>query len=311
MAHPATNLSRVGQINGAGADDALFLKQFGGEILTEFEEATVFKNRHFVRQIKNGKTAQFPLIGTVTSSYHTPGDWIDGASVNHAEITLTVDGLLVAPLFLDKVDELMNHYDVRGPYATEMGRELAQQYDLNVAQTAVLAARSSNVLTGRPGGSVISAASMLTSGAALSAALFSSAQTFDEKKVGVSDRWGFFRPAQYYLLAQQKDLINKDFNGAGSIAAGTIQTVAGIDIVKSNNVPSTNVTTGLTKYQGDFSLTAGIVMNRWAVGTVQLMDIALESDWETRRQGTFMLAKMAVGHGKLRPECAIEIKQTS
>jgi hypothetical protein len=231
--------------------------------------------------------------------------------VNHAEITLTVDGLLVAPLFLAKVDELMNHYDVRGPYATEMGRELAQQYDLNVAQTAVLAARSASVLTGRPGGSVISAASMLTSGTALSAALFSSAQTFDEKKVGVSDRWGFFRPAQYYLLAQQKDLINKDYNGAGSIAAGTIQTVAGIDIVKSNNVPSTNVTTGLAKYQGDFSLTAGIVMNRWAVGTVQLMDIALESDWEARRQGTFMLAKMAVGHGKLRPECAIEIKQTS
>jgi hypothetical protein len=311
MAHPATLLSRVGQINGAGADDALFLKQFGGEILTEFEEATVFKNRHFVRQIKNGKTAQFPLIGTVSSAYHTPGDWIDGASVNHAEITLTVDGLLVAPLFLAKVDELMNHYDVRGPYATEMGRELAQQYDLNVAQTAVLAARSASVLTGRPGGSVISAASMLTSGTALSAALFSSAQTFDEKKVGVSDRWGFFRPAQYYLLAQQKDLINKDYNGAGSIAAGTIQTVAGIDIVKSNNVPSTNVTTGLAKYQGDFSLTAGIVMNRWAVGTVQLMDIALESDWEARRQGTFMLAKMAVGHGKLRPECAIEIKQTA
>lgn len=50
-------VSRIGQINTAGADDALFLKQFGGEILTEFEQATVFKNRHFVRQIKNGKTA--------------------------------------------------------------------------------------------------------------------------------------------------------------------------------------------------------------------------------------------------------------
>ena len=37
MAPPSTSLSRLGQINKAGADDALFLKQFGGEILAEFE----------------------------------------------------------------------------------------------------------------------------------------------------------------------------------------------------------------------------------------------------------------------------------
>lgn len=50
-------VSRVGQINKANDADALFLKQFGGEILTEFEKSTVFKTRHFVRQIKNGKSA--------------------------------------------------------------------------------------------------------------------------------------------------------------------------------------------------------------------------------------------------------------
>lgn len=304
-------VSRLGQINAANDVDALFLKQFGGEILTEFEEATVFKTRHFLRQIKNGKSAQFPMIGTVSSSYHTPGNFIDGQTVPHNEMVLTVDGLLIAPVFVDKVDELMNHYDVRGPYSMEMGRELAQQFDMNVAQTGVLAARSSSVLTGRPGGSQIKNTSMATDKDVLGAALFSSAQTFDEKKVGPSDRWCFLRPAQYYLLAQNTTLINKDYNGAGSLAAGRIETVAGIDLVKSNNVPSTNVTTGPTKYRGDFSDTVGLVMNRWAVGTVQLMDIALESDWEPRRQGTFMLAKMAVGHGILRGECAIELSKAS
>ena len=54
MAPPSTSLSRLGQINKAGADDALFLKQFGGEILTEFNRVNVFKERHFVRQISNG-----------------------------------------------------------------------------------------------------------------------------------------------------------------------------------------------------------------------------------------------------------------
>ena len=305
-----STVSRLGMVNTAGADDALFLKQFGGEILTEFEESTVFKSRHFVRQIKNGKSAQFPSIGTVTSSYHTPGNFIDGQEVGHAETIISVDGLLVAPVFIAKIDELMNHYDVRGPYATEMGRELAQQYDINVARMFVLAARATNDLTGRDGGSVIDSANMDTAQAEIRAALFESAQTLDEKRVGVANCSAFFRPAQYYLMAQDTVLINKDYNGAGSISSGKIETVAGFPIVKTNNVPSTNVATGLAKYQGDFSDTVGIVGNKWAVGTVQLMDISLESEYEIRRQGTFMVAKMAVGHDVLRPECAIELAKT-
>lgn len=300
-------VSRLGQINAANADDALFLKQFGGEILTEFEKSTVFKSRHYVRQIRNGKTAQFPQIGTVTSSLHTPGNFIDGQAVNHAEHTISVDGLLVAPIFIATIDELMNHYDVRGPYATEMGRELAQQYDLRVARMGVLAARASNALSGRAGGTQVLVNNIHTSNTVFATALFTAAQTFDEKNVPKEDRNCFIRPAQYYLLAQNTTLINKDFAGAGSIAAGRIETVAGIDLIKTNNLPSTNVTTGITKYRGDYSKTYGLVMNRWAVGTVQLMDISLESEYEIRRQGTFMVAKMAAGSDKLRPECAIEL----
>jgi len=252
-----------------------------------------------------------PSIGTVTSSYHTPGNFIDGQTVKHAETLISIDGLLLAPVFIDKVDELMNHYDVRGPYATEMGRELAQQYDINVARMALLAARASNNLTGRSGGSKIESTNMDTVQSELRTAMFSAAQTLDEKSVGVANCWAFFRPAQYYLMAQDTTLINKDYNGAGSIAAGMIETVAGFPIVKTNNVPKTNVTgTVNNKYNGDFSKTVGIIMNKWAVGTVQLMDIALESEWEIRRQGTFMVAKMAVGHGILRPECAIELAYT-
>lgn len=303
-----STVSRLGMINAAGDADALFLKQFGGEILTEFEKSTVFKSRHFVRQIRNGKTAQFPMIGTVTSSLHTPGNFIDGQAVNHAEITISVDGLIVAPVFIASIDELMNHYDVRGPYATEMGRELAQQYDNQVARMMVQAARADSELTGRDGGSSIWHANMKTSGSQIATSLFTAAQTFDEKNVSRDERYGYFLPAQYYLLAQERDLINKDYSGAGSIASGTLETVAGITLVKTNNVPSTNVATGIAKYQGDYSTVAGIVANRWAVGTVQLQDISLESEYEIRRQGTFMVARMAVGSGILRPECAIELR---
>jgi hypothetical protein len=306
----ASAVSRVGQVNQSGADDALFLKQFGGEILTEFEMATVFKSRHYVRQITNGKTASFPLIGSVSPSYHVPGTYIDSEKINHAETLISVDGLLTAPLFLDKLDELMNHYDVRGPYATEMGRALAYQYDENVARVHVLAARASSVLTGRAGGSRITHANMASDAAQLEASLFLAAQTLDEKRVGPSDRFSYFRPAEYYLMVQREKLLNKDYSGSANISTGRIQTVAGIELIKTLSVPEVDDTANTdihAKYRADYSKTVGIVSNRWAVGTVQLMDVSIESEWEVRRQGTFNVAKMAVGHDKLRPDCVVEL----
>ena len=50
-------VSRIGQINGAGAVDALFLKVFAGEVLTSFEQTNVMMDKHQVRTITNGKSA--------------------------------------------------------------------------------------------------------------------------------------------------------------------------------------------------------------------------------------------------------------
>jgi hypothetical protein len=59
-------VSRLGQANLTGATDALFLKKFAGEILTMFEQTTVMLDKHLVKTIENGKSASFPLTGTVT-----------------------------------------------------------------------------------------------------------------------------------------------------------------------------------------------------------------------------------------------------
>lgn len=46
-----------GQINGAGVDDALFLKLFSGEVLTAFYAKQIFGALHRVRSIASGKSA--------------------------------------------------------------------------------------------------------------------------------------------------------------------------------------------------------------------------------------------------------------
>lgn len=304
-------VSRLGQSNHAGDVLALFLKVFGGEVLTAFHSANVFGDKHFVRQIANGKSAQFPFIGKASSRYHTPGTWIDGTQIDAAEQVITIDDLLVADTFIANIDEAMNHYDIRGPYSQELGLELARAYDTNVARVGVLAARASDPISTQPGGTRISNAAMDTDQTALRTSLFAAAQKLDEKAVTATERWAFFRPAQFYVMAQDTTLINK-FNGntGGDLGQGSLNTVAGFPIVKTNHLPSVDDTANATinaKYRADFSAVQGLVMQRNAVGTVKLMDVAMEGQYEPRRQGTFLVSKYAVGHGVLRPACAVEL----
>lgn len=299
--------SRLGQVNNAGDVDALFLKVFSGEVLTAFHRDNVFLNKSMVRTISNGKSAQFPAVGTITAAYHTPGTELVGTQVPAAERVITVDDLLVAQAFIANIDEAKAHYDVRSIYSDEAGAVLAETMDKNLAQVGVLAARASATVTGGNGGSVLTNAGYGTDAQLLAAGLFTAAQTLDEKNVR-GDRNVFLRPAQYYLLAQNTTLINQWYGGKGAISDGTIFKVAGIEVVKTNALPNTNVATGVTAYQGNFSTTVGLVMGKQAIGTVKLLDLATESDYDIRRQGTLIVAKYAVGHGILRPEAAIELK---
>lgn len=302
-------VSRLGDVNSGGSDvTQLFLKLFAGEVITTFSNQVVMMDKHMVRSIKSGKSAQFPVIGSASASYHTPGTEIVGQEILHNEKVITIDDLLVADVFIANIDEAMNHYDVRGPYAQELGGALQRKFDSNVQQVVILAARASATITGGNGGSALTLAAYATDGASLAGGIFDAAQKLDEKNVSEADRFCNLKPATYYLLAQTTNVINKDWGGMGVYAEGKVLKVAGVTLVKTNQLPTTNVATGPTAYQGDFSTTVGAVYHKAAVGTVKLLDLGLESAYDIRRQGTLMVAKYAVGHGILRPECAVELK---
>lgn len=204
----------------------------------------------------------------------------------------------------------MSHYDYRSVLSTDIGRALAQTFDTQVAQVGVLAARASATVSGGNGGSVVTAATARTDADVLVAAIFDAVQAMDEKDVPANDRYVFVKPEQYYLLVNSSSkAINRDYgnDGNGSIAAGTIFRIAGAEIVMTNNLPSTDVTTGPTAYRGDFTDTAALVMQKGATGTVKLLDLAVEAAYQIREQGWFLVGKYAIGHGILRPECAVEI----
>lgn len=299
------------QINGAGDRRALGLKVWAGEVLTAFREKNRFMDRHQVRTIDSGKSAQFPASWKVGSSYHTPGVEITGQGVNMNERTIVIDDMLISDVFVPNIDEAIAHYEYRSEYTFQQGAALARTFDKNVAQVMLLAARASATVTGGNGGTQITSATSKTSATALLQAIFDALQALDEKDVPEEDRCVFLKPAQYNLLVLSGDkAIDTDFNpgGNGSVASGKIYRVGGAEIVKTNNLPQSNVTTGPAAYQGDFSTVSALVAHRGAAGTVKLLDLAVESEYSVRHQGTLTVAKYALGHGILRPECAVEIK---
>ena len=322
MAAPNFDATRLGLINNAGGgafagDNAMFLKVWAGEVLTAFRKSTVFEALHKVRTISSGKTAQFPIIGLNSASYHTPGNQIIGNQQKVAEATVNIDDKLISSVFLPDIDEAKNHYDVRSQFSAEMGNALAYTYDKNVAAVIAKAARTAtNFNTDLPGGTrikIVATSKAAITGAQLATALFAAAQKMDENNLPEGDRYCCLAPAEYYKLVQETTVINRDWGGQGAYADGTVLKVAGIDIIKSNHLPTTNRSAASGEnnaYDADYTKSVALVWNPMCAGTVKLMDLKMETtggDVHALWQGTFMVASMAVGTGILRPDCAIEI----
>jgi hypothetical protein len=314
-------VSRQGAINGAVADkaeqEALFLKIFGGEILAAFEQKTIMMDKHTVRSIEHGKSVSFPATGRISSAYHVPGTELVGTVVLANERVITIDGLLVAQAFVADIDDAMNHYDVSSIYSTEMGRQLASVWDQNVLCELILGARAAATVTGLDGGTAIidadfGSATLATQAAAIGKGLYAAAQAMDEKNVPDEGRYAAFKPAEYYNLVQAVQtggfsVINSLYGTAGSYSDGKVTRIAGIEILKTNNLPVTDLS-AKTFHGVNAATTKGVVWTKEAVGTVKLMDLSVRADYDPRRIGTLLVAKYAIGHGYLRPECCVELK---
>ena len=309
-------VSRLGQVNSSGDANALFLKVWSGEVLATFQRENKMLGMSSVRTISSGKSAQFPVVGTNSTSYHTPGNEITGTAVKHAEKIINIDDLLISNAFIANIDEAKNHYDVRSIYTSEMGRALANKVDQHLLQLSVLAAQASATITGGDAGTQITDADAKTNAASLISSIFECAQALDEHDVPSEERFCVVPPATYYLLVQNDKILNRDFGAErnGVYADGTVIKVAGVNIVKANTAvtaftdQSSSISGTNNTYNVDAQNVAAVVFHKSAIGTVKLMDLAMESEYDIRRQGTLMVGKMALGHGILRPESAALIK---
>jgi len=312
--------------SGSTRDDALFLKVFAGEVITSFDRASKTEGADMVRSISNGKSASFPVLGRIGAAYHAVGAEILGDAVNSAEKVITINDLLISSVFVANIEEAKNHWDVRSAYSQEMGRALAFQKDKHILQTIGQASLASANVTGGDATTNITNTGIASSTDATAAnamidAIFAAAKELDANYVPSEGRKCFMRLEEYYKLANATNAVNVDFTGGGNggVASGKVMKIAGIELVPVPHFVTGNVNSGVAQGSATnggsnpqaVNLTnfVALVSHPSAIGTVKLMDLAVEKEYDIRRQGTLMVAKYAMGHGVLRPESAVGIKE--
>ena len=313
----------------------LFLKVFGGEVFAAFEIATVTLDKHFVREIASGKSAQFPKTWRVESEYHTAGQEMLGQTTDETERVITIDGLLVSHIGIYDLDEAMSHFDIRSRYTTELGRAIARTFDTNVMRSIVLTAN--NTATGYvttspfPAGQRILSADVPGTLAATGAGS-DWWEALREMRIGaggdnIPDEDPLYVTVPYntfdsILYAQVNDTAANPFlftnerltfghQGGPGVTGRIVQD--GIMVMRSNLIPQSDDSANTAipaRYRGNFGTVLGLGWHPDGVGTVKLVGMGLEQTRDVRRQEDFIVAKMAVGTGPVRHEGTWEFADT-
>lgn len=314
----------------SGSDDrALFLKMFGGEVLTALTANTVTAGKTREKTIGAGKSWQFPRTGVSKAEYITRGQENLGNGFLTDEVNVTVDAPLTASHALWDMDVLMSHFDIRAPISTEMGAVIARAIDTNVFRSVALSARTaaSSSVPGS-GGTVITNAALTaaeggaaTLGKSWMDAVRTAKRALYAKNVPVGAtiymvvNYVVFDAIKYATDANGNylnlnSMINLASAGLGSAVSEAIR-FEGVTIIPSNLLPNADDSANAnvySKYRANFSTTTGLMWLPDAVATLSLLDVTVETTRDVRRQEDFMIAKVIKGHGTLRSEYAVEFK---
>ena len=326
--------SGLGPTTGETSKYKTYLKLFSGELFKAYQNNTIARSLATTRTLKNGKSMQFLFTGGLDSYYHVPGTPLlgmttsGGSTANQLgvnEKTIRVDDLLVASTFVYDLDETLSHYDLRGEIARKLGYSLANAYDQKVFIAAARAAQEAQVIAadGQFAGARIEIGSGNGRGTANHAskmveAFFRAATRFDECNVPADGRVAILPPQSYYDLIEtvSTNIINRDVQGDALQRGSGLYSIAGIKILKSNNLPTSNVAAAhVDGENNDYSYGAnqnlqGLIMHKDSVGVVEAIGPQVQTtggDINVMYQGDLIVSRLAIGASSLNPAGAITI----
>ena len=288
-----TNYQQQGAKQNTGDQLALFLKVFSGEVLTAFTRASKVMNNHMIKTIDSGKSTSFPVIGRGKAHYLPAGSNLDDLreAIPHNEVVINIDGLLTSDVLITDIFEAMNHYDVRGEYAKQLGEALAIAADgATVAEIAKLVKANTENITGLGKGVVVEktitggAGINYETGKAVIDGLLEMKAKWTTQYVPEEERFAYITPEVESAIITSKDAINRDYGAVASIVDGNIDKLCGFKIIAVPHLKAGGADkTGMlgTSPEGhvfptDYAGALAVCAHRTAVATVKLKDLQLE-----------------------------------
>lgn len=316
-----TNYQQQGAKQNKGDQLALFLKVFSGEVLTAFTRASKVMNNHMIKTIDSGKSTSFPVMGRGKAHYLPAGSNLDDLreAIPHNEVVINIDGLLTSDVLITDIFEAMNHYDVRGEYAKQLGEALAIAADgATVAEIAKLVKKNTENITGLGKGIVVEktitggAGINYETGKAVIDGLLEMKAKWTTQYVPEEERFAYITPEVESAIITSKDAINRDYGAVASIVDGNIDKLCGFKIIAVPHLKAGGADkTGMLgtapeghEFPTDYAGALAVCAHRTAVATVKLKDLQLEHARRPELQADMIIAKNAVGHGGLRPEAS-------
>jgi hypothetical protein len=320
MVTTISGITNLGENNGDGATsgfDALFLKKFGGEVATSYGHNLVLMPRVRQKTLKGGKSYTFGAIGRTTATHHVRAQVVRDApyvgEITLGERIIFLDRPIVAEAFTDQFEEFVNHFDVRGPIADELGAAISELIEDQLMRLLVIGSDSTaGPVADQPGGNDMVYPNAGTNGADLVEAIKEQALYWNNNRVPKAGRFCIVPPTQYQMLAERTDFHSMDINNGrnGSLREGEIGRMYGMDILESTLVPSTDTSSddapdyGDNGLQNDYRVDAadcvGVFGTPRALGAVQIGGVMIESEYERKDKGTWFDASKIFGAGVLR-----------
>ena len=307
----------------------LFLKMFTGEVLTAFSRATVTGGKFSERTIEHGKSALFPIVGRAKAKYLKAGKNLDDlrTPIEHNERTIVIDGLLTADSLIFDLDDAMNHFDIRGKYAKELGEALAVAQDCAIlAEVAkMVVAQEENIEDNQTTGVKGTGKGLLVSksvaaadygetsamGIAIFEALLKIKTKMSENNVPQSDRNCYIKPMALNALIANKDIINKLYGATMTIEGNQPPKLIGFNLIEApllteGGTDDANVSQGAGHvFPAAYKDTCQfIVAHPSSAGILTLKGLGMEHARRPEYQADQFIAKYAKGFGGLRPEAA-------
>lgn len=341
--------NRPGRINTIGSNTALFIPVAADRVHLSYETKVILDSRLEMMTAPAGAShVQIDMLGEAETSYREIGKSIlsgtlDGANdtpsnpsgarttfmqaVNHGKRDVYIDRpIMGGPVFIDDFEGFISTLENGGrtPILSKLGYAIAK--DMDIFGLSYLAKGAATTVGGgidwaasslptefrptTPGENWVVDANSATDGSALLDGIRQVAEYWDENDVPDDGRVCVLKPAQYNLLVQNQDLLNRDFGGQNGIFSdGTVFRAWGLELVKSNLIAQ-NMAAGVSGdlvrnpagYNFNASALTALCFQQEAAVKVRSGGMSLMTkDLGFEYGGHAMVAEMACGYEIKRP----------